>query len=253
LSHLLQPTLLWGFERYVRAQFAKHFAAVRLAPGLDAGAAWDQSIPTLCIANHSNWWDGFLAFLVGRALGVTSYVLMDAVQLDRYRAFKLVGALPLHRESSRAAHQDLMAAGASLVAGAALWMFPQGTRRPQAERPSGLARGAAELALAHGAPIRICAVALRYLHLSEQLPEAFAWIGRPWVLEPGRYSHRRALMPLLESDLLEAVDALDSLLCAERVTGFATIVEGRLSINKRMDRFRHAMGLLRGRFQPRNG
>jgi hypothetical protein len=30
-------------------------------------------------------------------------------------------------------------------------------------------------------------------------------------------------------------------------------VAGRLSINKRMDRVRHAVGLLRGRFEPRNG
>lgn len=253
MSRSLRTTLLWAFERYVRAQLAKHFATVRLAPGLDVGAAWDQSIPTIFIGNHTNWWDGFLAFLVGRELGVTSYVLMDAVQLDRYPAFKLVGALPLHREPSRAAHRDLLAARACLVPGAALWMFPQGRRRPQAERPSALARGVAELALSHRAPLRICAVAFRYVYLSEQLPEAFAWIGRPWVLEPGRFSHRRAVMPLLERDLLVTMDALDAVLRTERLSGFATIVEGRLSINKRMDRVRHAVGFLRGRFETRNG
>jgi 1-acyl-sn-glycerol-3-phosphate acyltransferase len=253
MSRPLQTTLLWGFERYVRAQVAKHFATVRLAPGLEIGAAWDQSIPTLCVANHTNWWDGFLAFLVGRELGLTSYVLMDAVQLDRYPAFKLVGALPLHRAPWSAAHRDLLAARDCLEPGAALWMFPQGSRRPQAERPSALARGAAELALAHRAPLRICAVAFRYVYLSEQLPEAFAWLGRPWMLEPGRYSDRRALMPLLERDLLVALDALDAVLRTERLSGFATIVEGRLSINKRMDRLRHAVGFLRGRFDPRNG
>ena len=58
MSRRLRTIVLSGFERYVRSQVAKHFATVRLAPVLEAGAAWDRSIPTLCIANHTNWWDG---------------------------------------------------------------------------------------------------------------------------------------------------------------------------------------------------
>ena len=244
---------LGAFERYVRAQFGKYFAAVRLAPLPEADIGWHGSVPTLCIANHTNWWDGFLAFLVGRELGLTNYVLMDAAQLERYPAFKRVGALPLSRESSRRAYRDLLAAGACLGPGAALWIFPQGSRRPAAEPATALERGCAELALVHRAPLRVCAVAFRYAYLSEQLPEAFSWIGRPWLLEPGRYADRRALMPLLERDLVAAVDALDTALRTERLAGFRTVVAGRMSVNKRMDRVRHAVGLLRGRFEPRNG
>jgi 1-acyl-sn-glycerol-3-phosphate acyltransferase len=242
-----------AFERYVRAQFGKHFAAVQLGPVPDSGIGWDTSIPTLCIANHTNWWDGFLAFLVGRELGVTSYVLMDGVQLERYPAFKLVGALPLYRTSPRQAYCDLLVAAACLRSGSALWVFPQGSRRPEGERPSGLPRGCAELALAHGTLVRICAVAFRYTYLSEQLPEAFAWLGQPWLLDPTRYADRRALMSVLEADLQASVDTLDAALRTERVSGFRRVVAGRLSVNKRMDRVRHAVGLLRGRFEPRNG
>jgi len=244
---------LAAFDRYVRAQFGKYFATVRLAPHPEADTGWDASIPTLCIANHTNWWDGFLAFLIGRELGVTSYVLMDRAQLERYPAFKRVGALPLSREPKRRAYRDLLAAGACLEPGGALWIFPQGSRRPAAERPAALERGCAELALAHGAPLHICAAAFRYAYVSEQLPEAFAWLGRPWLLEPGCYDNRRALMPLLERDLLAAVDALDAALRTERLAGFRTVLAGRMSVNKRMDRVRHAVGLLRGRFDPRNG
>jgi acyltransferase-like protein len=245
--------VLWAFERYVRSQVARHFGSARLGPGDHPGVRWDRSLPTLFIANHTNWWDGFLAFLVGRELGLTSYVLMDALQLERYPAFRLVGALPLARHPFRQARRHLLAAAGRLGPGTGLWVFPQGGRRPQGERPSSLAGGAAEIALTRGGPIRICAVAFRYLYLSEQLPEAFAWIGRSWVLEPAAYSHRRRLTPAFERDLLVAVDALDTVLRAERLGGFQTIVEGRLSVNKRMDRVRHAVGLLRGRFEPRNG
>lgn len=244
---------LWAFERYVRSQVTRHFSTARLGPADPPGTRWDRSIPTLFIANHTNWWDGFLAFLVGRELGLTGYLLMDALQLERYPAFRVVGALPLARHPFRQVRSDLLAAADRLGPGTALWLFPQGERRPQGERPASLRSGAAEVALRHPGPMRICAVAFRYLYLSEQLPEAFAWIGRSWVLEPGAYSHRRLLTPVLERDLLDALDALDTVLRAERLGGFRTIVEGRLSINKRMDRVRHAVGLLRGRFEPRNG
>lgn len=46
---------------------------------------------------------------------------------------------------------------------------------------------------------------------------------------------------------------LDEMVAAERLTAFQPLAEGRLSVNKRLDRFRHALGLLRGPFEARNG
>lgn len=241
-----------AFDRYFRSQLAKHFATTRLAALSDAGR-WDRSIPTLLLANHTSWWDGLLAFVTGRELGLTAHILMDASSLERYGVFGLAGAVPIRRASLRGAYQDLAAAGACLRPGSGLWIFPQGSRRPPGERPARLERGAAELAVRHGGPVRICPVAFRYLHLSEQLPEAFVLVGQAWVLEPGRYAGRRELAPALERDLAGAVDALDGLLRTESLGAFRTVVAGRLSINKRMDRFRHAVGLLRGPFEARNG
>lgn len=246
------PLTVRAFDRYVRSQLAKHFATTRLASLCDAGR-WDRAIPTLLLANHTSWWDGHLAFLTGRELGLAAHILMEASSLERYRAFRLAGAVPIRRGSLRGAYEDLVAAGTCLRPGGGLWIFPQGSRRPQGERPARLERGAAELALRHEGPLRVCPVAFRYLHLSEQLPEAFVLVGQAWVLEPGRYAGRRELAPVLERDLAGVVDALDGLLRTESVAGFRTVVAGRLSINKRMDRFRHALGLLRGPFEARNG
>jgi chlorobactene lauroyltransferase len=244
--------VLWVFERYCRGRFARYFTTTRWATLTDP-ARWDRSVPTLFVANHTNWWDGFFAFLLGREIRITARLLMDAVQLGRYRAFSLVGALPIRRGVPRRAYHDLLAARGALGPGGGLWIFPQGRRRPQAERPARCEAGAAHLALAHGAPIRICPVALRYVFLGEQLPEAFALLGRPWVLEPGRYLDRQALMPVIERDLLAALDTLDALLRSESLASFRVLVQGRLSVNKRLDRVRHAVGLLRGPFEARNG
>lgn len=246
------PLAQWLFERYVRRQAGRHFAGVHWRVQGQA-ARWDSGVPTLFVANHTNWWDGFLAFLVTRRLGLTFQVLMEARQLARYRAFLRVGALPLRRGRPREAYADLAAAASYLRPGAGLWIFPQGARRPPAERPEGCERGAAQLAAGHPGPIRICPVAFRYGFVGEQLPEAFVLVGEEW--QPGAEGHvrRGTLMPAIESRLGATLNALDSLVSEERLDAFEPLAAGRLSINKRLDRFRHAVGLLRGPFEARNG
>lgn len=239
----------WAFERYLRGQARRYFAAVHWAR--EAGPV-DGSVRTIFVANHSNWWDGFLAYLTTRALGLRFQILMEARHLARYRAFLHVGALPLRRHSPRGAYEDLEAARRYLVPGAALWIFPQGERRPAAERPHACERGVAHLALGAGEPVRICPVAFRYGFLGEQVPEAFVLVGRSWAVVPGA-GGKKELMTEIESRMNDTLDTLDARLAAERVDGFEPLVRGRMSVNKRMDRFRHAVGLLEGPFEPRNG
>jgi hypothetical protein len=57
----------------------------------------------------------------------------------------------------------------------------------------------------------------------------------------------------IERRLGKTVSALDVLLEGERIDAFQPLVPGRLSVNKRLDRVRHAVGLLRGPFESRNG
>lgn len=245
------PIALRLFERYIRGQTARHFAGVHWT-ACDDPARWDRAIPTIFIANHTNWWDGFLAFLVTRRLGLGFRVLMEARHLARYRAFLRVGALPLRRDDPRAAYADLAAAGSCLTGGIGLWLFPQGSRRPPAEPIARCERGAAHLALRHAGPLRVCPVAFRYAFVGEQLPEAFLLVGEEWRL-PAARPDRRALMAAMERRLADTITALDEMVAAERLTAFQPLAEGRLSVNKRLDRFRHALGLLRGPFEARNG
>lgn len=58
-----RPLAVWAFARYFRAQFARHFATVRWASLTETGG-WDRSLPTLFVSNHTNWWDGILAFVL---------------------------------------------------------------------------------------------------------------------------------------------------------------------------------------------
>ena len=208
--------------------------------------------PIIFVANHTNWWDGFLACIVGRALGTTFYVLMESRHLTRYRFFLRVGALPLDRASAPRAYADLDRARGVLGPGAGLWVFPQGARRPAAMRPSELEAGAAHLALTAPGPVQICPVAFRYGYLGEHLPEAFVWVGEPWGVAPGS-GERRALTNEIGGRISSALDRLDDARDGERLEEFELVVRGSLSLNKRLDRLRHRLGWLDGPFEERNG
>ena len=242
------------FERYVRRQAGRHFAGVHwLVRG--GPERWDLETPTIFVANHTNWWDGFLAFLVTRSLGLGFQVLMEARNLDRYRTFLRLGALPLRRDRPRLAYTDLGAAVSYLRPGVGLWVFPQGERRPAAEPLGRCERGAAHLALMYGRPLRFCPVALRYTFVGEQLPEAFVLVGEEWLHRPetAEAASRAGLMAVIARRLSSTMEALDRTVKEERLADFQPLAAGRLSANKRLDRFRHAVGLLGGRFEARNG
>ncbi len=259
-----------GFAWYVRGLARRHFAAVHLGPrpGPPAGA---EDSAVLFVANHTNWWDGFLAALVSARLGRDFRILMEAVNLDRYRVFNHVGALPMRRDSRTGAYADLAAAARHLERGrTALWIFPQGQRRPAAAPIRDTERGAAQLALLAGRAVTIQPVAFRYAYLGEQQPEAFVWLGESWQVATSPDPHvataplgnrraatvraaRRTLAAEIERALRLSVAALDQRLATESLGEFEVLVPGRLSINKRVDRARHALGLLPGPFHPRNG
>ncbi len=246
------PQVVRGFAWYFRSLFRRHFTAVRWA-ALEEPAAWGRDLPVLAIANHTNWWDGFHSFLLTQELGYTCHILMEAVNLERYGAFRRIGTLPVRRGSLKGAWEDLASAGRHLLPGRMLWIYPQGQRRPAGEPPTALERGAAHLAAVQPGPLRIVPVAFRYPFTSEQLPEAYALVGRSWVRDAAAPGDRRALTGAFADALAATVAELDARLAAERLEGFRTLVPGRLSINKRMDRVRHALGLLRGPFEERNG
>lgn len=193
-------------------------------------------------------------------MGLHFQILMEARNLERYGMFKWVGALPMHRESASTAYLDLgRAAGVLRRPATSLWVFPQGSRRPPQESITGTERGAAHLALGIERPATLWPVGFRYAYRGEQIPEAFVWLGQPLSLIPGdalaatRRERRRECAAEIEHRLQHAVAELDRRLAVEEFGEFKVLVPGRRSINKRMDRVRHALGSLTGPFEERNG
>jgi len=78
-------------------------------------------------------------------------------------------------------------------------------------------------------------------------------IGESTSLDAPVPDPRRVLMQRIAARLEDTLDALDGLVAHERLEAFRPLAAGGLSVNKRLDRFRHAVGLLRGPFEARNG
>jgi len=254
----------------VRHLAASQFAAVHwggAVPGsefrgedLELGTRNRELETTLFVANHTNWWDGFLACLTSARLRLHFHVLMEAQHLQRYWMFKWVGALPMRRDSAPGAYQDLERASLVLRRPTTgLWIFPQGSRRPPEEAIAGTERGAAQLVLGADRPVTVWPVGFRYRYLGEQIPEAFVWLGERVIMQSdaahgaGRARRRRECAAEIEGRLAQTIADLDRRLATEDLRDFTVLVPGRRSINKRLDRARHALGFLRGPFDDRNG
>ena len=133
--------------------------------------------PLILYANHSGWWDGLVAFALGRAAPLDHYVLMEERQLRQYQFFRRLGAFSVVREDARAALTSINYAADLLRAtNRALWIFPQGDTRPNDTRPLKLYTGAARVIQKTGRAYAI-PVALRYEFLENFKPEIFVRLG----------------------------------------------------------------------------
>ncbi len=238
-----RPQAAWAFAWYLDRLARRTFSAVRWRQ--DATLATEGAdLPTLVVANHTNWWDGFLSHQLSRAMGKHFRILMEAEHLDRYRAFKLIGSLPMERRSRTQAMRDLAVATACLASDALVWIYPQGQRTAATRPISHLEHGAAWMVQRHGGPLRVVPVAFRYPFTSEQSPESWMLVGAPWVIPAAAGHERHAITARIEAMLTATVAELDRDVAAEVADRFELLVAGKPSINTRLDRVRHRLGLL---------
>jgi chlorobactene lauroyltransferase len=250
------PLFEAAFRHYLRDLARKRFHAVRIA-GREHLQDWDPHVPTVAYANHSNWWDGFMAFLITHlAEGGRFHVMMEERHLERYPYFSRIGAFGVDREHPRAARETL--SHARILLGkprATVWIFPQGILRPNDVRPLAFYPGASRLALeareTYGA-VRLLPVAMRYEFLQEDRPEALLRIAPPTLLTSPLPA--RELNMAMERTLTELLDGLRAQVAREDLAAFEPLVEGGMSLNKRLDAMKVRLGLLpREAFDPRNG
>jgi 1-acyl-sn-glycerol-3-phosphate acyltransferase len=214
------------FAVYNRNLLARRFQGLRVA-GLGALRARPRDLPLVLYANHSSWWDGLMAFQVGRACGLDHYVMMEERQLRLYPLFRRLGAFSVVREDAREAARSVRY-GADLLRGTprALWIFPQGRIRPNDERPLLLFNGAAHIIHraggAYAAP-----VAFRYEFMHDYRPEAFARIGALEEVRAGAGFDAKQQTALFAKALTRTLDELREDVMASSFDDYEELVAPR--------------------------
>lgn len=200
-----RPGFLALARRYARRRVAHDLDGLWVA-GLPGARAALQARPLIFAANHVAWWDPLLLLSLDASLGGVGWAVMDAENLRRLPFLGWVGALPLDRSSHDRSRACLQACAALLDRpGRSLWIFPQGRQRPAHLRPLDLKHG---LDTVHaGSTPDVIAVSVNYVFLERDRPAAVVRFSAPI---PGETVRGRALLPAVETALLEGLAEIDA-------------------------------------------
>ena len=254
------PAFNFALRRWLALVLRRRFHSVRLAGGEHlralASASRESAPPVVGCVNHTNWWDGFLLYVLShRCLPHDIYLAMEEKNLRRYRFFTWMGVFGLDLSDRRSVLPGLRYAVKLLrgetpadgirrnTASARLvWMFVQGAlvspRLPVAVKP-----GATFLARHAGAAL--LPVVLRYDWLIESRATIFVHVGEtlPATTEPEKLAAR------LDELLAQTDDAIEH----REFSAWEELLPPRMSMNKRWDYFLHLFSGRREKFDSQNG
>jgi 1-acyl-sn-glycerol-3-phosphate acyltransferase len=222
------------FSVYNKSALKKHFNKVYI-DGEHNFLNRSKNYPTIIYSNHSNWWDGLIAFYLSKSRwNIDAYLMMDEEQMKKYSFFKWIGAFSVNRSSASEAVKSLNYAGECLRnKSTVLWIYPQGIMQPNDYRPikfySGISRIAERLE-----GVNLIPIVLKYEFLLEQMPDVFIHIGSTKL-------HRNTekikdLTFELQSKLNSELDDLRARVISQKLDVFEVILQGKTSINKKIDK-----------------
>lgn len=226
-----QPFLDSVFFWLMRRSMRRRFHAV-LARGLEHLEQVQPGRSLLVCANHTNWWDGFVARLVGaRIQQVTGkngrYLMQEEANLRRYPFFRACGVfgIDLKKPSASLRYASKLLRSPSTQ----LWIFPQGALTHPAA-PLEIRDGAAFLARLAGT--QVLPLALRFEWFSESRPTILVDIGPPLT---GATMTTQDLQHAMERQL--RAPAQDML--RHSLEGYVPLLEPGISINRMWDYVLH--------------
>ena len=232
----------WVLRRWLDRTLRRRFHNVYLG-GAEHLRALPAERPIVGCVNHTNWWDGFILYVLShRFLPHDIHLAMEEKNLRRYRFFTWMGVFGVDLATRTSALPGMRYALEVLRGPSRLvWMFVQGQLLPAGE-PVTVKPGALFLARRAGAVV--LPLALRYEWLGESRPSIFVQVGAPL----GPVATDAELAAVLNDLLARVGRALHPL----DLAGYEPLYEGKLSMNKRWDRVLHLLGRRREKFDAHN-
>lgn len=184
-------TFRWLFDFYLNFLFRRNFERIHVqvdkistecahtaAPIL----ALDKNLPTLLVANHCSWWDGFFLARLQREIAPTGILLtvMLESELRKYPLFRKLGAVgldPKNPVSVARAFCKLKEFTKQQSRPVIIAYFPQGEIRPQFE-PTLSFKPGVELLIRMLRPLQLIPVALAIEPMTASKPSGFILAGK---------------------------------------------------------------------------
>ncbi len=89
-----KPFYVWLFNQYTRIMLKKHFHEIIVNSDVNL-----RKIPTVIVANHFSWWDGFFVVYINyRFFKKKFHVMMLEEQLKKHRILSKAGAFSVNRK-----------------------------------------------------------------------------------------------------------------------------------------------------------
>lgn len=211
------------FAVYNRNLFRRRFAALRVA-GIDNLLNRNLDLPLVLCANHSSWWDGLVAFEIGRAGRLDHFVMMEERQLRQLFLFRRLGAFSVVRENPRESLESVNYAVELIKEkpNRALWIFPQGEILPNDARPLRFFNGVGRI-IEKTRNCLIAPVAMRYEFSGEFKPTAFAKIGQ--VAIAYKFENSKELIERLSNRLTETLDELRTEVLTAQTSDYQDLIK----------------------------
>lgn len=224
----------WAVHAMIAGKVRKAFYRVR-AQGTERLRSAIDAEPggTLFLANHSCWWDVFLAHMLNGAIPVDGYGMMEHFNMRRFGFFRRIGAFSVDRTDPASVRASIdYAAGLLKGPRAGVWVFPQGRMIGNDVRPLAFQPGLRAI-VGRAGRVRIVTVALRYEFWQDERPEAFARFGEPaWADR----ADRATVLERFERRLTGELDALKVDVTSQEAGRFTTFLRGPGSISDRFAR-----------------
>ncbi|MEW4570190.1 lysophospholipid acyltransferase family protein [Tautonia sp. JC769] len=231
-THAVHALIRWKLHRHFHAIHAQGLG--RLREALD-----DDPTGVLFLANHSSWWDFFMAHWINVTVPVDGFGMTEHSNMVKYGFFRRIGAYSVDRNDPGSVRASLDYTVELLRRPrAGVWLFPQGTIACNDVRPLEF-QGGLRLLLRRAGRLRIVPVALRFEYWQDERPEAFARFGTPARADR---AERSSVLDHWQGRLTDELDALKTDVLSQDATRFEPILTGRGSINDRYARFRSRFG-----------
>ena len=232
----------WVLRRWLDRTLRRRFHNVYIG-GVEHLHALPAGRSVVGCANHTNWWDGFVLYVLShRLLPHDIHLAMEEKNLRRYRFFTWMGVFGVDLTTRASALSGMRYALKILREPSRLvWMFVQGKLLPASESVE-VKPGA--LFLAQRAGALVLPLVLRYEWLSESRPSIFVQVGAPSeaTITDGELA---TTLNNLFAQVGRALHPLD-------LDGYERWHREGLSMNKRWDRVLHLFGRRREEFDPQN-